>query len=78
MDINQLSEGDTVYVIYRNPHTQNVAMIQEGTIANDPESPESLSIFMLDTYYPLSEEYAMYSSLAEAEEMYEYYFGETM
>ncbi|WP_078427059.1 transcriptional regulator SplA domain-containing protein [Alkalihalobacterium alkalinitrilicum] len=78
MNIRDLQEGDSVYVIYRNPHTQNVATIQEATITSNPENPNELSLFMYDTYYPLSDEYAMYQTPDEAEQMYEYYFGPTM
>ncbi|OLO40421.1 transcriptional regulator SplA [Alkalihalophilus pseudofirmus] len=78
MNIRDLQEGDSVYVIYRNPHTQNVATIQEATVKPNPENKNELSLFMYDTYYPLSHEYAMYSTEEEAEQMYEYYFGPTM
>ena len=77
MNISQLNDGDTVYVIYRNPHTQNVAAIQEATVTTNPED-QNLALYMYDTYYPLTDEYAMYSSFKEAEQMYEYYFGPTM
>lgn len=78
MNISELRDGDSVYVIYRNPHTQNVATVQEATITSNPENPNELSLFMYDTYYPLTEEYAMYQTSEEAEQMYEYYFGPTM
>ncbi|WP_209122203.1 transcriptional regulator SplA domain-containing protein [Alkalihalobacillus sp. BA299] len=78
MDIHELQAGDSVYVIYRNPHTQNVATIQEATITANPENPQELSLFMYDTYYPLSDEYAMYKTAQEAKQMYEYYFGAMM
>ena len=29
--------GDIVYVMYRNPHTYNVANIQEAAVVNDPD-----------------------------------------
>ncbi|MFS0644971.1 transcriptional regulator SplA domain-containing protein [Siminovitchia sp. 179-K 8D1 HS] len=69
------SPGDIVYVLYRNPHTQNVAMIQEAAIVNDPDHPGELAVFLYETYYPLTEEMAIYRSEEEAEKAYDYYFG---
>ncbi|QED49375.1 transcriptional regulator SplA domain-containing protein [Cytobacillus dafuensis] len=69
--------GDIVYVFYRNPHTQNVANIQEAAIVNDPENRDQLAVFLYETYYPLSNEMAVYSTEEEAEEAYHYYFGNT-
>ncbi|WP_433748546.1 transcriptional regulator SplA domain-containing protein [Falsibacillus pallidus] len=70
--------GDIVYVIYRNPHTQNVANVQSAAVVHDPDNPEALSIFLYDTYYPLNDEVAVYSSETEAEEAYQYYFGDAL
>ncbi|MFD1706989.1 transcriptional regulator SplA domain-containing protein [Siminovitchia sediminis] len=69
------SPGDIVYVLYRNPHTQNVAMIQEAAVVNDPDRPGQLAVFLYETYYPLTEDLAIYRSASEAEEAYQYYFG---
>ncbi|RDI47921.1 transcriptional regulator SplA domain-containing protein [Falsibacillus pallidus] len=70
--------GDIVYVIYRNPHTQNVANVQSAAVVHDPDNPEALSIFLYDTYYPLNDEVAVYASETEAEEAYQYYFGDAL
>ncbi|MBU8909553.1 transcriptional regulator SplA domain-containing protein, partial [Desertibacillus haloalkaliphilus] len=43
LDIQQLEEGQQVYIIYRNPHTQTVSNVQEATIARDPMDPSRLS-----------------------------------
>lgn len=67
--------GDIVYVFYRNPHTQNVTNIQEAAVVQNPENHEELALFLYETYYPLSEEMAVYSSQAEAEAAFDYYFG---
>jgi transcriptional regulator of the spore photoproduct lyase operon len=67
--------GDVVYVFYRNPHTQDVANVQSAAVVNNPEKPEELALFMYETYYPLSNETAVYASAAEAEQAYNYYFG---
>ncbi|MBS4223586.1 transcriptional regulator SplA domain-containing protein [Lederbergia citrea] len=67
--------GEIVYVIYRNPHTQNVANIQEAAVVNDPDNPGQLAVFLYETYYPLTDELAIYRSEEEAETAYNYYFG---
>ncbi|KUP07875.1 transcriptional regulator [Bacillus coahuilensis m2-6] len=69
--------GDIVYVMYRNPHTQDVANVQEAAVVHNPEDPNSLALFMYDEYYPLTEDLAVYTSAGEAEQAYEYYFGVT-
>lgn len=67
--------GDTVYVFYRNPHTQDVANIQEAAVVNNPDNPNELALFLYETYYPLTSEVAVYSSEDEAEQAYQHYFG---
>lgn len=66
--------GDIVYVFYRNPHTQNVANVQQAAVVNNPENPNELALFLYETYYPLTNEMAIYSSEQEAEQAYEQYF----
>ncbi|TMU88238.1 transcriptional regulator [Bacillus sp. BHET2] len=68
--------GDVVYVIYRNPHTQSVANVQEAVVVNDPEHPYELALFLYETYYPLTHEIAVYSSEEEAENAYSQSFGD--
>ncbi|MFE8698542.1 transcriptional regulator SplA domain-containing protein [Cytobacillus sp. FJAT-53684] len=68
--------GDIVHVFYRNPHTQNVANIQEAAVVNHPENPGELAIFLYETYYPLTNEMAIYGTSEEAEQAYNYYFGD--
>ena len=67
--------GDVVYVFYRNPHTQDVANIQQAAVINSPEQPGELAVFLYETYYPLSSDMAIYPTAAEAEQAYAYYFG---
>jgi transcriptional regulator of the spore photoproduct lyase operon len=67
--------GDIVYVFYRNPHTQDVANIQEAAVVKNPDNPEELALFLYETYYPLNNEMAVYTSATEAEQAYQYYFG---
>ena len=69
-------EGDSVFVFYRNPHTQDVANIQEAAVVNNPENPDELSLFLYETYYPLTNEVAVYASEAEAERAYQQFFGD--
>ena len=69
-------EGDSVFVFYRNPHTQDVANIQEAAVVNNPEDPDELALFLYETYYPLTNEVAVYASEAEAERAYQQYFGD--
>ncbi|MDF2086340.1 transcriptional regulator SplA domain-containing protein [Bacillus pseudomycoides] len=67
--------GDIVYVFYRNPHTQDVANIQ-AAVVNHPVNPNELALFLYETYYPLSNEMAVYSSEEEANQAYNYYYGD--
>jgi transcriptional regulator of the spore photoproduct lyase operon len=80
MDVHSESSsyhaGDTVFIFYRNPHTQNVANIQEAAVVDDPENPNGLALFLYETYYPLTSEVAVYSSQDEAEQAYHQYFGD--
>lgn len=68
--------GDVVYVFYRNPHTQDVANVQEAAVVHHPERPGELALFLYETFYPLTEEMAVYRSEDEAMSAYEQYFGE--
>ncbi len=72
-EINQLQEGQQVYIIYRNPHTPTVSTIQEATIARDPMNPSQLSLLLYDYYHPIEEDDAIFTSYAEAESLYDEY-----
>lgn len=67
--------GDVVYVFYRNPHTQDVANVQEAAVVHNPNNPNELALFLYETYYPLTNEVAVYPNATEAEEAYQHYFG---
>jgi transcriptional regulator of the spore photoproduct lyase operon len=69
--------GQVVYVIIRNPHAQDVANVQEAAVVQDPDSPGDLALFVYETYYPLNDEVAVFSSLTEAENAYQEAFGHT-
>jgi transcriptional regulator of the spore photoproduct lyase operon len=68
--------GDIVYVFYRNPHTQDVANIQQAAVVNNPENPNELALFLYETYYPLTNEVAVYASETEAETAYQQFLGD--
>ncbi|WP_280768704.1 transcriptional regulator SplA domain-containing protein [Salipaludibacillus daqingensis] len=74
MKNNEYHSGDHVYVIQRNPHTQSVAHIQGANIVENPYHPGELSLFFMDEYYPLTDDFAIYSSYDEAEEEYNHSF----
>ncbi|MBT2725469.1 transcriptional regulator [Bacillus sp. ISL-75] len=67
--------GQIVHIIIRNPHAQDVANIQEAAVVQNPENPDQLALFVYETYYPLTDEIAVYSSANEAESAYQEVFG---
>ncbi|MBE3569111.1 MAG: transcriptional regulator SplA [Bacillales bacterium] len=71
-----VSVGDIVYVIYRNPHVQDAANVQEAAVVRHPEHPDQLALFLYETYYPLSDELAVYKNEEEAYNAFQYYFGD--
>lgn len=77
MNYNEFTPGDVVHIIIRNPHAQDVAQVQQAAVVQDPSDPDKLSLFIHDTYYPLSEEFAIFTSEAEAEQAYAEAFGDT-
>jgi len=40
-----------------------------------PKKQEELALFLYETYYPLSNEMAVYSTEEEANQAYDYYYG---
>jgi transcriptional regulator of the spore photoproduct lyase operon len=71
LNINNLYEGQSVYIIYRNPHTPTVATIQEATIARDPMDPSILSLLLYDYYHSIEEDDAIFESYEAAEQMFD-------
>lgn len=69
--------GQIVYVIIRNPHAQDVANVQEAAVVQDPDSPGELALFVYETFYPLNDEVAVFSSASEAENAYQEAFGQS-
>ncbi|MGM0873376.1 MAG: transcriptional regulator SplA domain-containing protein [Bacillota bacterium] len=70
MEENNFQVGDTVYVIYLNPHAANVANIEKAEIVQHPKKPVELALFLHDAYHPLAEKDAAFLSLDEAEGLY--------
>ena len=71
LDVNSLYEGQSVFIIYRNPHTPTVATIQEATIARDPMDPSVLSLLLYDYYHPIEEDDAIFATYEAAEQLYD-------
>ncbi|WP_138418867.1 transcriptional regulator SplA domain-containing protein [Aquibacillus sediminis] len=76
MDLEQFYQpGDVVYVIIRNPHVQGAANVQEAAVVNNPDQPGELALFIYETYYPLTDEVAVYQTEEEAEQQFQQVFG---
>jgi transcriptional regulator of the spore photoproduct lyase operon len=71
----QYHPGEVVYLIIRNPHAQDVAQVQQAAIVENPEDPTQLALFAHETYYPLTDEFALFKSEDEAEKAYYQAFG---
>ncbi|POZ57079.1 hypothetical protein LYSIN_01862 [Lysinibacillus sphaericus] len=74
MQQQSFNAGDIVYIFYRNPHIQDVANIQEAAVVNNPENPNELALFLFETYYPLTNDFVIFSSEMDAEQAYHQYF----
>ncbi|MDY0410225.1 transcriptional regulator SplA domain-containing protein [Paracerasibacillus soli] len=71
----EIRPGEVVYLIIRNPHAQDVAHVQQAAVVEDPERPNQLALFVHETYYPMSDEFAIFKTEEEAEEAYTDAFG---
>lgn len=69
------SPGEIVFIILRNPHAQNVAQVQQAAVVEHPEQPNELALFAHDNYFPLTDEFAIFTSEHEAEAAYQEAFG---
>ncbi|WAA10789.1 transcriptional regulator SplA domain-containing protein [Fervidibacillus albus] len=74
-NVGQYQAGDIVYVFYRNPHTQDVANVQEAAIVKNPSNPTELALFLYETYFPLTEDIDIFPTKEEAERAYDYFFN---
>jgi len=76
MDMQQAyNPGDVVYVIIRNPHAQDVANVQQAAVVQNPDNPEEIALFLYETYYPLTDDFAVFQTSEEAEHAYTQAFG---
>lgn len=75
MALSQYQPGQIVYVIIRNPHAQDVANVQEAAVVQNPASPGELALFLYETYYPLTDEVAVFPTAIEAENAFQEAFG---
>ncbi|WP_249872351.1 transcriptional regulator SplA domain-containing protein [Oceanobacillus saliphilus] len=76
MELNETFQpGEVVYMIIRNPHAQDVAQVQQAAIVQNPNNPNELALFAHENYYPLTDEYAIFKSEADAEQAYKDAFG---
>lgn len=70
LQISELKDGQTVYIIYSNPHTPSVSTIQEGYISVDALGA---SVVVYDYYHTLEEDDAVFASYEDAESVYNQY-----
>ncbi|MTH53132.1 transcriptional regulator [Bacillus mangrovi] len=76
MDREQVKAGDTVYVIYRNPHAANVAVIKEAEVVQHPADENDVALFLYDTYHELLPDDAVFTDYKEAEKLYNELFDQ--
>ena len=74
MQQQQYNAGDIVYIFYRDPQIEDVANIQEAKVVNNPDHPNELGLFLLETYYPITNDILIYTSEMDAEQAYHQYF----
>lgn len=74
--VDAYQPGQIVYVIIRNPHVQDVAQVQEAAVVHHPDRPGELALFLYETYYPLDDQLAVFSTASQAEQAYQEAFGE--
>lgn len=67
--------GEIVYILIRNPHVQDVANVQQAAIVQHPEQPDQLALFTNDNHYPLTSDFAIFSTESAAEMAYQEAFG---
>ena len=74
MKQQQYSVGDNVFIFYRHPYILDVANIQEAVVANNPNNPNELALFLFESYYPLTNDMLIFTSEIDAEQAYHQYF----
>ncbi|MET3506262.1 transcriptional regulator SplA domain-containing protein [Halalkalibacter oceani] len=71
IDLYELEEGQSVYIIYRDPQTPTASTIQQATVARDPDGTGRLALFLFDDYHIMEEDDALFTSYEEAETIYD-------
>ncbi len=71
VELNKLTLGDEVFVIYRNPHVPSVANIKAAEIVQHPKDPNQLALFINDTFHVIEDDDALFNSAEDAEKAYE-------
>ncbi|MEY9976633.1 transcriptional regulator SplA domain-containing protein [Lysinibacillus sp. RC79] len=74
MKQHQYSAGDIVYIFYRHPSIEEVVNIQEVAVVHNPDNPNELSLFLFESYYPLTNDILIFTSEMDAEQAYHQYF----
>jgi transcriptional regulator of the spore photoproduct lyase operon len=70
-DLENAKPGDEVYVIYRNPHVPSVANVQAAEIVPHPKDPNSLALFLNETFHVIEDDDALFTSSESAHKAYE-------
>lgn len=70
IDPKDLQNGDEVYVIYRNPHVPTVSNIRAAEIVPHPKDPNSLALFLNETFHVIVDDDALFTSHEAAEKAY--------
>jgi len=74
MKQQQYSAGDIVFIFYQHPSIQEVVNIQEAAVVNNPDNPNELALLLFDSYYPLTNDMLIFTSVMDAEQAYHQYF----
>lgn len=70
VDPKDLKNGDEVFVIYRNPHVPTVSNVKAAEIVQHPKDPNSLALFLNETFHVIEDDDALFTSQAAAEKAY--------
>jgi transcriptional regulator of the spore photoproduct lyase operon len=70
VDPKDLKNGDEVFVIYRNPHVPSVSNIKAAEIVQHPKDPNSLALFLNETFHVIEDDDALFTSQSAAEKAY--------
>ncbi|MDR4948211.1 transcriptional regulator SplA domain-containing protein [Neobacillus cucumis] len=73
-NLENAKPGDEVYVIYRNPHVPSVANVKAAEIVQHPKDPNSLALFLNDTFHVIEDDDALFTSSESAQTAYEEHF----